>query len=419
MKTNFYRYRWLGFSIIIAVFFIVYFHRVSTSVLVPDLLKTFGVSSTVLGVMASAYFYSYGTFQPIVGILVDRYKPRRVISMCAFLMGVGSLTFALAPNFLVALVARVIIGVGAGGVFVPITWYISRWFDSSERAFPFSLVLVSGNAGAVIAAGPLGVLVAVLTWRSAILVVTAVTFILAALTFTFVRSEPEGASSSKNNENSAYVSDSKNSSVKTGWLGILKATLGQRDVRYALSASFLMYGALMSFQGLWGVPFLIDVYGYSRSTASGLITILPIGFIIGCLTLGKLLDTKMGKLIYVMGYLTSTIIYFILTTATNYLTPFELFLCIFMLGFANAVFPFVLKLYSQVFPHVNFGAAMGIVNSFPFFGGVVFQPLTGFVFDFFTSHSLVAYRYFFLLLTITTVIATINASRVRVPQAKK
>ncbi|MBW2556430.1 MAG: MFS transporter [Deltaproteobacteria bacterium] len=70
-------HRWMVFSVICVVYFFVYFHRVSTSVIVTDLLDAFHTHATALGLMSSMYFYLYAFEQPLVGYLSDRLGPRR------------------------------------------------------------------------------------------------------------------------------------------------------------------------------------------------------------------------------------------------------------------------------------------------------------------------------------------------------
>ena len=72
-------HRWMVFSVVSVVYFFVYFHRVSTSVIVSDLLEAFHTNATALGFMSSLYFYLYAFEQPLVGYLSDRIGPRRVI----------------------------------------------------------------------------------------------------------------------------------------------------------------------------------------------------------------------------------------------------------------------------------------------------------------------------------------------------
>jgi len=82
-------HRWMVFSVICTVYFFVYFHRVSTSVIVPDLLKAFDTHATALGLMSSMYFYIYAFEQPLVGYLTDRLGPIRVIGLWSLVAGLG------------------------------------------------------------------------------------------------------------------------------------------------------------------------------------------------------------------------------------------------------------------------------------------------------------------------------------------
>lgn len=82
-------HRWMVFSVICLVYFFVYFHRVSTSVIVPDLLKAFDTHAAALGLMSSMYFYIYALEQPLVGYLTDRLGPMRVIGVWSLAAAVG------------------------------------------------------------------------------------------------------------------------------------------------------------------------------------------------------------------------------------------------------------------------------------------------------------------------------------------
>ena len=109
-------HRWMVFSVICLVYFLVYFHRVSTSVIVPDLLEAFHTNATALGFMSSMYFYLYAFEQPIVGYLSDRIGPRRVIGYWSIAAAAGCFLFGMAPSIGWASVGRALIGLGVGGV---------------------------------------------------------------------------------------------------------------------------------------------------------------------------------------------------------------------------------------------------------------------------------------------------------------
>ena len=124
--------RWTVFGAIAAVYFFAYFHRVSTSVIAPDLLATFDVNATVLGFMSSMYFYLYAFEQPVVGYLADRWGPRWVVSGWTLVSALGCFLFGLAPSIEWASAGRALIGFGVGGVFVPGMKAFSQWFREEE-----------------------------------------------------------------------------------------------------------------------------------------------------------------------------------------------------------------------------------------------------------------------------------------------
>ena len=144
-------HRWVVFGIIASIYFLVYFHRVSTSVIAPDLLATFQTDATALGFMSSMYFYVYAFEQPLIGYLTDRLGPQRVISLWTLTAAFGCLIFGLAPTIGWAAVGRTIIGFGVGGVYVPALKALSQWFEKKEFSTMTGLFLAVGNMGALVA----------------------------------------------------------------------------------------------------------------------------------------------------------------------------------------------------------------------------------------------------------------------------
>ncbi len=173
-------HRWWVLTVFSAVYFFVFFHRVSTSVIAADLMLAFDVQATALGVMSSMYFYLYAVEQPLVGYLADRWGPRRVVGCWSGIAAAGCLVFALAPDILWASVGRALIGFGVGGVYVPAMKAFSQWFRRTEFATLVGLLLASGNLGALVATAPLAMMTESWGWRTAFLVIGGLTLGLAA-----------------------------------------------------------------------------------------------------------------------------------------------------------------------------------------------------------------------------------------------
>jgi len=91
-------HRWVVFGVISSVYFLVFFHRVSPSVIAPNLLATFHTNATALGFMSSMYFYLYALEQPLVGHLSDVLGPRKVVGFWSLVATIGCVLFGLAPT---------------------------------------------------------------------------------------------------------------------------------------------------------------------------------------------------------------------------------------------------------------------------------------------------------------------------------
>ncbi len=172
-------HRWVVFSIICLIYFFVYFHRVSTSVIAADILKAFDTNATALGFMSSMYFYLYALEQPFVGYFTDKLGARRVMAYCTLVAAAGCFLFALAPGIGWASAGRALIGIGVGGVYVPAIKAFSQWFRNNEFATMMGLLAVVGNLGAIIATAPLAWAASEWGWRGSFNFIGVVSLVLA------------------------------------------------------------------------------------------------------------------------------------------------------------------------------------------------------------------------------------------------
>jgi len=370
-------HRWIVFSVICLVYFFVYFHRVSTSVIVSDLLEDFHTNATALGFMSSMYFYIYAFEQPLVGYLSDRLGPRRVIGYWSMVAAAGCFLFGMAPNIGWASVGRALIGLGVGGVYVPAVKAISLWFRKNEFATMIGLLMSMGNFGAVIATTPLAWTAATWGWRKTFFLIGGITLGLAFVTLLFTRdytrpSEPVQV-------NPASASGSNPSSRAK----VAKVLASGRFWIIAM-IFFGIYGTLITLQGLWATPFLMTVLGIERIFASKLNMLIPVGVIIGAPFFGWLTDrfslNKGNALIVILTVYTLTwvgIIFFFNQLGTVGLSMMLLVMGIATGGFISTLWGIV----QEATPSEILGLISGMLNPAPFLGVAVFQVLTGAILD--------------------------------------
>ncbi len=365
------------FSVICLVYFFVYFHRVSTSVIVSDLLEAFHTNATALGFMSSMYFYLYAFEQPLVGYLSDRLGPRRVIGYWSMAAAAGCFLFGMAPNIGWASVGRALIGLGVGGVYVPAVKAFSLWFRKNEFATMIGLLMSMGNFGAVIATTPLAWATDSWGWRPTFFMIGGITlglaFVTLLLTRDYVRpSEPIQVNPAATSENNPSSRAKAVQMLASGQFWIIAMIF------------FGIYGTLVTLQGLWATPFLMTVLGIERIFASKLNMLIPVGVIIGAPFFGWLTDrfsfNKRNTLIAILTVYTLTwvgIIFFFSQLGTAGLSLVLLVMGIATGGFISTLWGIV----QEVTPLEILGLKSGMLNPAPFFGVAAFQVLTGAILD--------------------------------------
>ena len=369
-------HRWIVFGTISLVYFFVYFHRVSTSVIVTDLLDAFQTNATALGFMSSMYFYVYAAEQPLVGYLSDKLGPRRVMGYWSVAAAAGCLVFGLAPDIGWATAGRALIGIGVGGVYVPALKAFSLWFRRKEFGTMIGLLMSMGNFGAVIATAPLAWAAGNWGWRATFFGIGAVTLALAFATLFGTRDYSEN----RDTAGEPVPASEEGSSGKPG----LMRVMASKQFWLAALVFFGIYGTLVTLQGLWATPFLMAVLGIESIAAGKLNMLIPVGVIFGAPFFGWLPGRFGLKLRRVLaGILTVYVFTWVcITFAYAQLEMAGLSATLLAMGFVAGGFISVLwGIVRETTPVEILGFTSGLLNPAPFFGVAVFQVLTGAILD--------------------------------------
>jgi MFS family permease len=360
-------HRWMIFSVISVVYFFVYFHRVSTSVIVPDLLKAFDTHATALGLMSSMYFYIYAFEQPMVGYLTDRLGPMRVIGLWSLVAATGCFMFGMAPDIFWASVARALIGFGVGGVYVPAIKAFSQWFRKKNFSFMIGLLMSVGNFGAVIATTPLAWSVELWGWRITFYVIGGITLILAFVTLFFTHDKKDTEVSNRLSENA------------TSERSVFQIFIAGR--MWLIATIFLgIYGTALTLQGLWATPFLMSALSIERIYASKLNMLIPIGFIVGSPLIGWFCERLSWPKITTLRVIICvyTISWIGITYCHSWLGAVGLSIMLLGMGIVAGGFISVFwGVIREITPDKNMGMVSGLLNPAPFLGVAIFQVVTG------------------------------------------
>ena len=147
-------------------FFYAWVLRVAPSVMVEELMRDFAVGAAVLGHLSAAYFYGYAGMQLPVGVLLDRFGPRRLMTLAALVCAGGCVLFALSSSLAAASAGRFLIGASAAFSLVGSMAVAGQWFHANRFALLSGLSMAMGMAGGVFGQAPLRLAVEAADWRT-------------------------------------------------------------------------------------------------------------------------------------------------------------------------------------------------------------------------------------------------------------
>ncbi len=387
--------RWKIFSVLSFLYVMALFFRVSMAVVARDISADFNLTATRLGTLSSVFFIVYALAQIPLGILLDRFGGRIIVSVLGFMTTAGIVLFALAPGYHVALAGRVLLGIGTSCVLMGSLKIFTNWFTQKEFAIIAGFIMAIGNLGNLLATAPLAAAVSVFGWRSALLVVALAQIVATVLVYAVAADTPvQNTPGNSGPECDVPVASSA--------LGGLRSVLGYPSFWLLGILGFCYYGNFMLVQSLWGGPYLMDVFNASRSVAGSVLFCSAGGFITGCLCIGKISThlLKSRKKTLLIGQGMTLALLLLLLGPAEHLSPAALKLLFFALGISASSGISIYPMVREMFPHSIAGTALSTLNFFVVSGVAVIQLLVGIILDRFPhvsgSYSAAAYHHAFL-----------------------
>ncbi|MBR0911535.1 MFS transporter [Bradyrhizobium japonicum] len=240
-----------------AGYYLSYLFRTINALIASHLSSDTGLGTAELGLLTSVYFLVFATAQIPVGILLDRFGPRRVQSILLLLAAMGAGLFAVSTGFLSLLIARAMIGLGVAAALTAGLKSIVLWFPRERAALLNGYMIMLGSLGAVTATAPAEHLLAWMGWRQLFEILAAATGATAILIYAVV---PE-----------RVIIPSTASIPAT-----LRSVFGERRFWRMAPLSATCVGSAWSLQGLWASPWLTDVEGLDRASLVGQLLIMSI-----------------------------------------------------------------------------------------------------------------------------------------------
>lgn len=377
-RVAFLRRRRLVFTILVAAYMTVFFHRMAPAVVAEDLANAFQTTGVALGSLAAAYYYIYTAMQIPAGVLADTLGSRLTVTIGSFLAGCGSILFALSPDFDTAVWGRLLVGLGVSVVFVGLMKSNAVWYEEREYGRISGLTLLLGNLGSILAAGPLALLLTAVTWRQAFIGVGILSLLLAVLNWLWVRNSPEDANFPSVQEQQGLPSYPVRS---RHWISDLRDVVTQRDVWPGFWVNFGITGTFFAFAGLWGVPLMRDLHGLDRASASLYTTIALAGFAVGAFKAGWLSDRIGRRKPVILGSALLTCVLWLCLILLPWHSGWSGLVLYGGLGIVTGGFVVTYAAAKELLSPGVSGMGIALVNTGLFLGAAVMQPAFGWMLD--------------------------------------
>ncbi len=359
-------YPWLIWFIAASYFFCDYFARVSTGVMTSELMRAFDMSALGLGSLSAFFYYPYLGMQIPVGLLVDRFSIRRLLTVMSLITAIGCYVFSIATGFSMAAFGRFLIGFSASFAFVSALKLASMWFPAEKLGLLAGLTQALGMLGAAVGDEPVQFAVQSYGWRQTLFGMAVIFAGLSIAIYAIVRDgkQPQQSQTSWN-------------SVR----GSLKTVFTNK--RSWLNAAFagLIYAPTAAFAELWGVTYFEHVHRLTSSQAAWANALIFIGWAIGGPIVGWLSD-RLGRrkpLMYFSAL--SGCLLFLTIIVFAPLPAWMIYSLMLLYGMTNSGLVLAYAVATEIHPRQHVGTSIAFTNMASVIIGAALQPLIGYALD--------------------------------------
>lgn len=398
-------YAWLIWFIASLFYGLEYFQRVSPSVMAEPLMATFHINAETLGFIISFYFYAYAAAQIPVGLLLDRFGARKLLTLSCAIISIGTLLFAVAKLLILLALARLLIGFGSAFAFIGVLKLASQWYSNEKFPIMVGLTNTLGVLGAIFGQAPLAELMKHYGWSESLIIISVLGFVVSFLIWIVIQDKPE-----TDCEKKLQLPHYNEKPFNIGFA--LKDIFSCYQTWLTALYAGLMVAPIIAFAELWGVPFLIRDYHIGSIIAADLNTAIFIGIGIGGPVNGWLAGKlKQPKKIMLSG----NIIALLSLIAIIYIPSLPYYwgaLLLFIFGFSTSSMLIAFSLNKDRHSNQYSGLVTAFTNMIIMIMGAIYQPVIGKLLDAFLvvtkspgKYTLVDFHHALIILPITSIIS--------------
>lgn len=348
-------------------YYMSYLFRTVNAIISPQLVTDVGLTPADLGLMTSAYFITFAAVQLPLGIILDRFGPRKVQAALLMVAAAGAALFAIGNDPLTLLIGRGLVGIGVSACLMAALKANVLWFPKEKIPLVNGIIFAFGTFGALSTTVPLEFLIQTVDWRTVFWWLAGLSVVSGILIFALVPEKIHTAQATAPGQSgfAAQIAD-------------LKKVYGSAFFWRLSFMVFLHNGVFLSYQALWAAPWLRDVAGLDRDGVAEAMFMFNIGMFAGVLSIGFFSERlqKFGVPTYVPAVVGIVISILLQCVFASGWSAFPAILCL-LWGYFGSSSTLAYAVLSQHFPQNLTGRVNTAQNMMTFIAAFAVQWAAG------------------------------------------
>lgn len=379
---------WIVWTIASVFYAYQYILRVMPNIMLDDIMNQFHIDAAIFGQYAGVYYIGYVGMHLPLGIMLDRFGPRKVMTASILFTVTGLMPILFTDHWIYPIFGRMLVGMGSSAAILGVFKIIRMTFAEERFTRMLSISVTIGLIGAIYGGGPVSSMCETLGYLAVVKIFAVAGIILAALTYTIVPDSEIKSQESVMND--------------------IKTVFSNSQVLWLCISAGMLVGPLEGFADVWGTSFLKTVYGYDATTAAYMPSLIFMGMCFGAPILG-LIAEKTGR--YMGSIIGAGLFMFVTFTVLTmgYLSEFSMMISFVIVGVCCAYQILAIYMASTFVPDHLAGLTTAVANMIIMAFGYAFHSSIGFIINYFGGpHTAESFIYGMSLIPIALGAGTIS-----------
>lgn len=374
-----------------------YILRIEPSLMVPELMQYFKLSADKFGILVSLYYLAYAPMQFFVGVILDIYKPKYILTLAVSICVTGSALFALTDQVIICALGRFLIGLGSAFAFIGALKLATIFLPRNKFAFFSGLVTSFGMLGGFVANLLFGTVIKMLGWKMLLILSTVIGMLIIPSMWHFLSMEIFKKSNASNPRSQELLKP------------ILKIIKNKNLWKIGLTGS-LLFLSISVFAELWGITFIRTHFHLDNQHAAFINALIFLGWMIGAPLNGVFSEKFTNKANYlIFGGLAGTLLFSLIVFSPIH-SILSLEILFFLLGLVSSTQTLCFVIAREYTSNNLTATTLAFINIVVMLGGLLFQPFIGLLLHYFPVK---LYSLVFAIFPISFIVSAYLASSIK------